>query len=63
MGVAILMRKLAEYMAQPKVSVVGIEPTVSTRLDLCYLKSVELSPVARQFVTISETMRSLSRGA
>lgn len=63
MGVAILMRKLAEYMAQPKVSVVGIEPTVSTRLDLCYLKSVELSPVARQFVTISETLRGLSRDA
>ena len=63
LGVAILMRKLAEYMAQPKVSVVGLEPTVSTRLDLCYLKSVELSPVARQFVTISETLRGLSRDA
>lgn len=57
MGVALLMRKLAEYMAQPKVSVLSIQPTVSTRLDLCYLRSGELSMVARQFVSITETLR------
>jgi len=57
MGVALLMRKLAEYMAHPKVAVLGLEKTVSTRLDLCYLRNVELSPVARQFVAITETLR------
>ena len=59
MGVALLMRKLAEYMAQPKVSVLGILPTASTRLDLCYLRNGELTAVARQFISITETLRGL----
>jgi len=57
MGVALLMRKLAEYMVQAKVSVLGLQPTVSTRLDLCYLRNSELSPVARHFVSIADTLR------
>ncbi|NLI45021.1 MAG: LysR family transcriptional regulator [Chloroflexi bacterium] len=60
MGIALLMRKLAEYMANPKVSVLSLEPTVSTRVDLCYLKNTDLSPVAKAFVKITEDLRSPS---
>lgn len=63
MGVALLMRKLAEYTAQSKAAIVGIEPTVITRLDLCYLKKCEPSLVSKQFIAITKTMRSTTLGA
>ena len=63
MGVALLMRKLAEYTAQSKAAIVGIEPTVITRLDLCYLKKSEPSLVSKQFIAITKTMRSTTLGA
>lgn len=50
MGVALLMKQLALYHSSPKVAIVDITPCVSTQINLCYLKGVELSDAARHFV-------------
>jgi LysR family transcriptional regulator, transcription activator of glutamate synthase operon len=50
MGVALLMKQLALYTSNPKIAIVEITPIVSTYINLCYLKGVELSDAAKQFI-------------
>lgn len=50
MGVALLMKQLALYAANPNVSIVDITPSVTTQINLCYLKDRELTDAARHFV-------------
>jgi LysR family transcriptional activator of glutamate synthase operon len=55
MGVALLMRQLALYASNPKIAIVDISPSVSTEINLCYLKNVELSDAAKHFVGCAGT--------
>jgi DNA-binding transcriptional LysR family regulator len=50
MGVALLMKRLAFYVSSSKIAIVDISPRVSTTMNLCYLKGVELSDAAKYFV-------------
>ena len=50
MGIALLMKRLALYAANPKTAIVDISPSVSTQVDLCCLKDVDLSAAAKHFV-------------
>jgi LysR family transcriptional activator of glutamate synthase operon len=50
MGVALMTKQLALYVSRPEVAIVDISPCVSTRISLSYLKGVELSDAAKQFV-------------
>jgi len=60
MGVALLMKQLALYVATPQVAIVDITPCVSTQISLCYLKGVELSEAAKHFVLCAESQRTNS---
>jgi LysR family transcriptional regulator, transcription activator of glutamate synthase operon len=50
MGVALLLKELVLHLSYPKIAIIEITPTVSTQIDLCYLKGVELSEVAKHFI-------------
>jgi LysR family transcriptional activator of glutamate synthase operon len=50
-GVALLMKQLALYVSNPKIVIVDISPSVSTQINLCYLKDVELSDAAKHFLS------------
>jgi len=65
MGVALLMKQLALYVSNPKVAIVDISPSVSTQINLCYLKGVELSDAAKHFVLCAASQSTIkdSRGA
>ena len=54
MGVALLTKQLALYVARPEAAIVDISPTVPTRISLCYLRGVELSDAARHFVLCAQ---------
>jgi DNA-binding transcriptional LysR family regulator len=55
MGVALMMKRLALYLSNPKVAIVDITPSVTTQIQLCYLKDHKLSDVARYFVKCAES--------
>ncbi len=61
MGVAVLMKQLALYLASPKIAIVDIIPTVSTQICLCYLKDAELSSAARCFLELADPQRMTAR--
>jgi LysR family transcriptional regulator, transcription activator of glutamate synthase operon len=50
MGVALLMKQLALYAANPNIAIVDISPSLSTQISLCYLKDGILSDAAKHFV-------------
>lgn len=50
MGVALLMKRLAIYFANPNISIVDITPTIFTQISLCYKKKKELSVAAKHFI-------------
>ncbi len=54
-GVALLMKQLALYVSNPKIAIVDISPSVSTQINLCYLKGVELSDAAKHFLLCAES--------
>jgi len=58
LGVALLMKRLALYIASPKIAIVDITPTVSTTISLCYLKDAELSDGAKHFLQCADSSRS-----
>ncbi len=60
MGVALLMKPLALYLANPNVAIVDITPPVFTVLCLCSLKGVELTGAAKHFVQCAENQSRLS---
>jgi LysR family transcriptional activator of glutamate synthase operon len=55
MGVALLMKQLVLHISNPGISVVDVTPPVSTQINLCYLKGVELSNTALHFVRCLES--------
>jgi LysR family transcriptional activator of glutamate synthase operon len=57
MGVALLMKPLALYLANPKIAIVDITPLVSTHISLCYLKGVELSNAAKHFMQCAASQK------
>lgn len=57
MGVALLMKQLAVYLATPKIAIVDIAPTVESEVFLCYLKNSELSEAARHLVACTEIQK------
>jgi LysR family transcriptional regulator, transcription activator of glutamate synthase operon len=50
--VSLLLKKLVLYLSNPKIAIVDISPSISTQISLCYLKDVELSDAAKQFLLI-----------
>ena len=40
MGIALLMKQLALYVASPKVAIVDVTPSVVSQINLCYLKAL-----------------------
>lgn len=50
-GVALLMKKLAVHFANPAIAIIDIVPSISTQISLCYNKNVELSVLAKQFLS------------
>lgn len=54
MGISLLMKKLAIYLANPNISIVDITPSISTQISLCYKKNSELSVAAKHFLLYVE---------
>jgi LysR family transcriptional regulator, transcription activator of glutamate synthase operon len=50
MGIALLMKQLALYVSSLNIAIVDITPSVSSYINLCYLKNLELSDAAKHFV-------------
>lgn len=61
MGVSLLMRKPAAYLATPDVVLVDVEPTITTEIKVYYLRGREPSPAARRF--LDAVSRSGAAGA
>lgn len=57
MGVALLMKPLALYLSNPKITIVDVTPVMSTQICLCYLKNNELSDAAKHFVECTEAQK------
>jgi len=55
MGVALLMKQLALYVASSKIAILDITPAVSTKIILCHLKGVELSDAAKHFIVCARS--------
>ena len=49
MGIALLMKPLAEYFSSPSVSIVEVTPTVKSYLNLFYLKDKNMTTIAKEF--------------
>lgn len=58
MGVSLILKQLLVYFSNPKIALVDITPSVSTQIDLCYLKGAGLSEAANHFVECAETQKS-----
>lgn len=50
MGIALLMKPLAEFFKIPGIAICDIEPTVKSYLSLFYLKDKPLSPITKRFI-------------
>ena len=50
MGVSLVLKQLVLYHSHPRIAIVDVTPSVSTQINLCYLKGVKLSDAARHFV-------------
>jgi len=55
MGVSLALKQIVLFLANPKIAVVNITPTVSSRINLCYLKSMTLSKAAAHFLSCLES--------
>jgi LysR family transcriptional activator of glutamate synthase operon len=55
MGVSLVLKQLVLFHSHPKIAIVEITPSVTTQIDLCYLKSVELSDAAKHFLLCAES--------
>jgi len=51
MGVSLLMKRLGIYLSNPNIALVDISPSISTQISLCYRKNIELSDMAKHFLT------------
>jgi LysR family transcriptional regulator, transcription activator of glutamate synthase operon len=58
MGVSLALKQLALYHSNPKVAIVDITPCVSTQIDLCYSKGMEISEAAKYFMVCTETQKN-----
>lgn len=54
MGVSLLMRKPVSYLATQSVSLVEVEPTISTQIKVYYRRDAQLSPDALKFLEYVE---------
>jgi LysR family transcriptional activator of glutamate synthase operon len=57
MGVALLMKQIALHAPNPNLVIVDISPSVTTQINLCYLKDTKLSTVGKQFLHCAEEKR------
>jgi LysR family transcriptional activator of glutamate synthase operon len=58
-GVALMMKQLALYVSSPKIAIVDITPNVTTQINLCHLKGVEISPAAKHFLLCAEAEKPI----
>ena len=57
MGVALLMKQIALHVSNPNLAIVDITPSVTTQINLCYLKGTKLSAAGKQFLHCAEERR------
>jgi LysR family transcriptional activator of glutamate synthase operon len=57
MAIALMMKRLALYVASPKIIIVDITPYVYTQINLCYLKGLNLSDAAKHFLLCAASER------
>jgi len=50
MGISLLMRKPIEYLATPKIRIVDITPTITTKIRIYYKKDRKLSVAAKHLI-------------
>jgi hypothetical protein len=50
MGITLLMKQAALYVASPKIAIVEISPSVTAQMGLFYLKDNVLSDAAKHFI-------------
>jgi LysR family transcriptional regulator, transcription activator of glutamate synthase operon len=54
MGVSLALKQIVLFLANPKIAIVNITPTVTSRINLCYLKDMKLSKAAIHFLSCLE---------
>jgi LysR family transcriptional activator of glutamate synthase operon len=57
MGVALLMKPLALYLANSNIAIVDITPRVTSHISLCFLKDVKLSKAAEHFLQCAKAQK------
>lgn len=57
MGVSLLMKKPIHYLANPKISLVEIKPTISTQIKIYYKKDSHLTSPAKHFINSIQTQK------
>lgn len=55
MGISLLMKKPIQYLSNPKITLVDIEPIISTQIKIYHLKNKELSIGAKHFINSTLT--------
>lgn len=56
MGVSLLMRKPAAYLAKSGISIVDIEPRITTTINLAYRKTTKMSIAATHFLNLAKAI-------
>jgi len=57
LGIALMMKQSAIFSYRSEVKIVDITPPITTRINLCYLKGVELSPAAQHLIHCTEVQK------
>lgn len=58
MGVSLILKEFLLHLSYPKIAIVDITPSVSTKIDLCYLKGAEISDAAKHFIFCTQSQKS-----
>jgi LysR family transcriptional regulator, transcription activator of glutamate synthase operon len=59
LGIALMMKRSAFFSYRSEVAIVEIAPPISTKINLCHLKKVELSAAARHFIHCTEAQKTM----
>jgi LysR family transcriptional regulator, transcription activator of glutamate synthase operon len=59
MGIALMMKQSAFFSYRSEAAIVEITPPITTRINLCHLKNVELTAAAKHFIHCTESQKTL----
>lgn len=57
MGVSLMLKQILLHFSNPEIAIVDITPSVSTQINLCYLKGAKLSEVAKHFIQCAKSQK------